>query len=196
MQDERESSERIPSGHRQDSLWAIPGQANPSLVGGPTSGVTRAVGAGDGQDGHGGDGAKDGGAVTVGLARLAELYLSAKRNQERDHTDELLNWRRTEAHDAFLAGLAVAGIEYRDREHGAQIASAMDGLVGLARTFVEADRARWASMVKPPLNGGKGKEHWDLVEVASVAWVAWVTALAAHGIEVMDRRGLAVELAR
>jgi len=68
-------------------------------------------------------------------------------------------------------------------------------LVELARTFVEADAARWASMVKSPYNG-KGPEHWRLVEVAWVAWVAWVTALTAHGIEVGDRRGLAVELAK
>ena len=192
--DEREPGERIPGHHRQDPLWPIQRQEAPALAGRAESGTAQPVGARDGQKCHGGDGTPDGSALTVGLAQLAREYLSAKRKQELNHTDDALNWQRTEAHDAFLLALDVAGIEYRDREHGAQIANAMSDLVGLARAFVDADAARWASMVKPPFGDGAG--HRRVCHAAHAAWSAWVAALTALGIEVADRRGLAVEVAK
>jgi len=95
------------------------------------------------------------------------------------------------------AGAVTAAVGC-DALNAAELAVTLSGdadLVDLARAFVEADRARWRSMVNRPYNG-KGPDHWHLVEVASVAWVAWVTALTARGIEVGDRRGLAVEVAK
>jgi hypothetical protein len=60
--------------------------------------------------------------VTDELTRLARAYLVAQRAQERDHTDPVLDWQRSEAHDALMAGLDAAGVVYRNREHAARIA--------------------------------------------------------------------------
>jgi len=56
------------------------------------------------------------------LERRAREYIIARRKQELNHTDPVLDARRTEAHDAFMMQLDVGGIEYQDREHAARIA--------------------------------------------------------------------------
>ena len=67
--------------------------------------------------------------------------------------------------------------------------------VALARAYVEASRARWRSMMRPPFNAEKDADHWRLAEDAAVAWRAWVAALRARCIRSGDRRGLAVAVA-
>jgi hypothetical protein len=56
------------------------------------------------------------------LETLAREYWKARKAQERDHTDEALNWQRTEAHDSLLLQMDIEGIPYTDREDAAQIA--------------------------------------------------------------------------
>lgn len=67
-------------------------------------------------------------------------------------------------------------------------------LVTAARAYVNASRAHWRSMMRPPFNEYKGTGHWQLAKDAAVAWQAWVAALADRCIESDDRRGLAVAL--
>jgi len=67
-------------------------------------------------------------------------------------------------------------------------------LVGLAHTFVAADRARWVSLSKYPYNQHKGAAHWHLCDVAHAAWTEWINALMARELQVGDRRALAVKL--
>ena len=116
----------------------------------------------DGTDRQAGD---DSPGTTTGgrfaLVPLAHAYLDARRTQRLYHTDEALNWRRTEAHDQFMLALDAAGIGYKDREHAAEIAEAMDELVEFATAFVEAE------------------------DRADAAWLAWVFAvIQEHSIEV------------
>ena len=68
-------------------------------------------------------------------------------------------------------------------------------LVALARAYVEASRARWRSMMRPPFNAEKDVGHWRLAREASEAWRAWVAALRARCIRSGDWRGLAVAVA-
>ena len=68
-------------------------------------------------------------------------------------------------------------------------------LVALARTYVDASRARWRSMMRPPYNADKDADHWRLAREAGESWRAWVAALADRCIRTGDRRGLAVAVA-
>ena len=54
------------------------------------------------------------------LLRLAEKYWRVRRAQERDHTDEALNFQRSEAHDMLLRQMRAEGLEFEDREDAAQ----------------------------------------------------------------------------
>ena len=110
----------------------------------------------DGQAGDDSPGTETGGRFA--LVPLAHAYLDARRAQELDHTDEALNWQRTEAHDQFMLALDAVSIGYRDREHAAEIAAAMDELVELATAHEKLRR-----------------ETYD-------AWRAWVSTLQDHGI--------------
>ena len=67
--------------------------------------------------------------------------------------------------------------------------------VALARAYVDASRARWRSMMRPPYNAEKDVDHWRLAKNAGEAWRAWVVALADRCIRSGDRRGLAVAVA-
>ena len=67
--------------------------------------------------------------------------------------------------------------------------------VALARAYVEASRARWRSMMRPPYNADKDADHWRLAREAGESWRAWVAALADRCIRTGDRRGLAVAVA-
>ena len=67
-------------------------------------------------------------------------------------------------------------------------------LVGLAHTFVAADRARWVSLSKYPYNQHKGAAHWHLCDVAHAAWTEWINALMTRELQVGDRRALAAKL--
>jgi len=161
---------------------------------GRTEGTTpQATDGIDGQAGDGSPGTETGSQFP--LVRLAHEYLDARRAQELDHTDEALNWARTEAHDQFMLALDAADISYQDREHAAEIAEAMDELVALAHAYVEASRARWRSMVRKPYNDDKDADHWRLAERAAETWCDWCAALAARCIRTGDRRGLAVAVA-
>jgi len=85
-----------------------------------------------------------------------------------------------------------------DALNAAALADMLSGdvdLVELARTFVEADAARWASMMQPPYNDG-GDRHRRTCHTAHAAWTAWTAALTERGLQVGDRRALAVELAK
>ena len=93
--------------------------------------------------------------------RLAHEYLDARRAQELNHTDEALDWARTEAHDRFMLALDAHGIGYRDREHAAEIAEAMDELVYFATTWINA------------------------VDKADAAWRAWAMALQDRQVKVV-----------
>ena len=68
-------------------------------------------------------------------------------------------------------------------------------LVALARAYVDASRARWRSMMRPPYNADKGTRHWQLAARAGDAWRDWCAALRARCIRSSDRRGLAVAVA-
>ncbi len=59
------------------------------------------------------------------LMRRAKRYLAARKAQELDHTDPILNDARTEAHDALMMQMDIEGVEYTDREHAAQVAYAI-----------------------------------------------------------------------
>ena len=69
------------------------------------------------------------------------------------------------------------------------------GLVAVARAYVDASRACWRSMMRPPFNVEKDANHWQLAEKAGEAWRAWVAALADRCVKSGDRRGLAVAVA-
>ena len=69
-------------------------------------------------------------------------------------------------------------------------------LINLARAYVQADGRRWASLREPPYNERKGARHWRLCEAASAAWADWAATLRARGVQVGDRRALAVALSR
>jgi len=64
--------------------------------------------------------------------------------------------------------------------------------VALARAYVDASRARWRSMMRPPFNADKDVDHWRLAEKAGETWRDWCAALRARCIRSGDRRGLAV----
>ena len=68
-------------------------------------------------------------------------------------------------------------------------------LVDLARAWVDAERAWWASVMTPPFNEDKGLEHRQLADASHAAWVAWADELRERGIVVDDRRALAKKLA-
>jgi len=127
------------------------------------------------------------------LVKLARAYLQAKRVQELDHTDPVLDWQRSEAHEAFMIGLDVAGVAYRDREHATEIAVALEEVQSLARDWLDADRARWVSLIRAPFNG-RTADHWRLAAEAAVAWASYTEALKAIGLEIGDRRQFAQEL--
>ena len=67
--------------------------------------------------------------------------------------------------------------------------------VALARAYVDASRARWRSMMRPPFNAEKDVDHWRLAARADDAWRDWCAALRARCIRSGDRRGLAVAVA-
>ena len=69
-------------------------------------------------------------------------------------------------------------------------------LVALARAYVDASRARWRSMMRPPFNAEKDADHWRLAEKAGETWRDWCAALRARCIRTGDRRGLAVAVAQ
>lgn len=56
------------------------------------------------------------------LKKLAEAYWRAREAQERDHTDQSLDFARTEAHDALLLQMRAEGFSFADREDAAQVA--------------------------------------------------------------------------
>ena len=68
--------------------------------------------------------------------------------------------------------------------------------VALARAYVEASRARWRSMMRPPYNADKDADHWRLAREAGESWRAWVAALADRCVKSAVRRGLAVAVAQ
>ena len=68
--------------------------------------------------------------------------------------------------------------------------------VALAHAYVDASRARWRSMMRPPFNAEKDADHWRLAEKAGDAWRDWCAALRARCIRSGDRRGLAVAVAQ
>lgn len=59
------------------------------------------------------------------LMKRANTYWQARQAQEKDHTDECLNYERTEAHDALLLWMDIEGIVYQSREQAAMIAKEM-----------------------------------------------------------------------
>lgn len=64
-----------------------------------------------------------GGKMTLDQARLRDLareYWRTHRAQERDHTDDMLNYLRSETHDVLLNAMRDAGILFEDREDAAQ----------------------------------------------------------------------------
>ncbi len=63
--------------------------------------------------------------VSDELTRRAKRYLAARKAQELDHTDPILDDARTEAHDALMMQMDIEDVEYTDREHAAQIAYAI-----------------------------------------------------------------------
>ncbi len=63
--------------------------------------------------------------VSDELMRRAKRYLAARKAQELDHTDPILNDARTKAHDALMIQMDIEEVEYTDREHAAQIAYAI-----------------------------------------------------------------------
>jgi hypothetical protein len=63
--------------------------------------------------------------VSDELMRRAKRYLAARKAQELDHTDPVLDDARTEAHDALMMQMDIEGVEYTDREHAARIAYAI-----------------------------------------------------------------------
>ena len=129
----------------------------------------------DRQAGNDSPGAETGGQFS--LVHLAHAYLDARRAQELDHTDEALNWRRTEAHDQFMLALDAAGIGYKDREHAAEIAEAMDELVELATAYKQTvdetntARLRWAVAVHKRNikvgSGSIGRLRWLAMRLAT-----------------------------
>lgn len=60
--------------------------------------------------------------VSDELMRRAKRYLAARKAQELDHTNQILNNVRTESHDALMMQMDIEGIKYTSREHTAQIA--------------------------------------------------------------------------
>jgi hypothetical protein len=60
--------------------------------------------------------------ITRELERRARAYIEVRRKQELNHTDEALNHRRAELHDALMMQLDIEGIDYEDREDAARIA--------------------------------------------------------------------------
>jgi len=68
-------------------------------------------------------------------------------------------------------------------------------LVAVARAYVDASRARWRSMMRPPFNADKDADHWRLAKNAGEAWRDWCAALHARCIRTGDRRGLAAAVA-
>ena len=68
--------------------------------------------------------------------------------------------------------------------------------VARARAYVDASRARWRSMMRPPFNADKDADHWRLAEKAGETWRDWCAALRARCIRTGDRRGLAVAVAQ
>ena len=68
-------------------------------------------------------------------------------------------------------------------------------LEAVARAYVDASRARWRSMMRPPFNAEKDADHWQLAEKAGETWRDWCAALRARCIRTGDRRGLAAAVA-
>jgi len=63
--------------------------------------------------------------VSDELMQRAKHYLAARKTQELDHTDPILDDARTETHDALMMQMDIEEVEYTDREHAAQIAYAI-----------------------------------------------------------------------
>jgi len=76
--------------------------------------------------------------TTRKLQRLARRYLAARAAQERDHTDPVLDYRRTEAHDVLMLEMDQQGISYESREEAAEIAQRL--VAGTYKRPVELQR--------------------------------------------------------
>lgn len=65
---------------------------------------------------------------SIELRERSFCYLAARQAQEGDHTDEVLDWERTEAHDALMMQLDIEGIAYKGREGAAAVAEDVDSI--------------------------------------------------------------------
>jgi len=191
MQNElhQQHSKRVSASHRQDTLPRIQEQRTPAMASRAAGHTTRSASSSDGRACERTQSAPAGSEFP--LVELAREYLAARSAQERDHTDAALDFERTEAHDRFLFALDVAGVQYQDRQHGTQIALAMERIARAARAWARLDKARRKSM---PYNGTSA-DHRHLCEQATRAWRVYVGELEAARVQVADRRRLALELA-
>ncbi|MEA3340884.1 MAG: hypothetical protein U9R15_13050, partial [Chloroflexota bacterium] len=86
--------------------------------------------------------------VSDELMRRAKRYLAARKAQELDHTNQILDDVRTETHDALMMQMDIEGVKYTSREHTAQIAQVIVAGGSIAGAIEQREAERELSILQ------------------------------------------------